>query len=268
MTNDPPLPEPSRSTGGSTPAEDQPDAFDGGEEYGIPLGPPDIFRTPEPLFRVAGNRAVSLRLDVEISNIPRLCTLEITSCDYRLSAEEERYYTGLAAIRGNRERTSLRFPDGTRIILHYRADVALLDYSIGALGGAMFSSGAVRAILNSDEARVPFFNSPPSDWLPLRTVVEQASAMGVGITLGGSSVPMMVGVYAGGLFMVKFITPIVAAAGDATAAGVSAKIRSAFGLQPEPATAEPNVTSDDAASPSAPASPDEPQSPPPPSPRD
>ncbi|MFG2650953.1 hypothetical protein [Streptomyces sp. NPDC048436] len=87
-------------------------------------------------------------------------------------------------------------------------------------------------LLLSDEAVVPHFNSPPSQWVPLRGVAEQASAIGLGVTAGGDGLPVLVGAYLGGLFLVKFIGPIVTEAGNATAAGVGAKIRTAFGVSP------------------------------------
>ncbi|KAB1141396.1 hypothetical protein F7R91_32745 [Streptomyces luteolifulvus] len=87
------------------------------------------------------------------------------------------------------------------------------------------------ALLRSNEALVPHFNSPPSIWSPLREVAEQASAVGIGVTMGEGSVPILVGAYIGGLFLVKFVTPIVSEVGNATAAGIGAKIRTAFGVE-------------------------------------
>ncbi|WP_307621215.1 hypothetical protein [Streptomyces sp. V3I7] len=105
-------------------------------------------------------------------------------------------------------------------------------------------------LLYSSEALVPSFNSPPSVWVPLRNAAEQASAIGIGVTWGGGNIPALLGAYIGGLFLVKFVTPIVSEAGNATAAGVGTKIRSAFGVAPplSPQTpAEENA--DDPASP-------------------
>jgi hypothetical protein len=97
-------------------------------------------------------------------------------------------------------------------------------------------------LLQSEEALVPRFNSPPSEWAPLKGVLEQASAIGVGVTLGEGSVPTLVGAYIGGLFLVKFVTPIVTEVGNATADGVGARIRRAFGLDfPVPPQSEGNA---------------------------
>ncbi|MEU1001368.1 hypothetical protein [Streptomyces tibetensis] len=97
-------------------------------------------------------------------------------------------------------------------------------------------------LLQSEEALVPRFNSPPSEWAPLKGVLEQASAIGVGVTLGEGSVPTLVGAYIGGLFLVKFVTPIVTEVGNATADGVGARIRRAFGLDfPVPSQSEGNA---------------------------
>lgn len=78
-------------------------------------------------------------------------------------------------------------------------------------------------LLYSGESLVPSFHSPPSAWMPLRNVAEQASAIGIGVTWGGGGIPALLGAYIGGLFLVKFVTPIVAEAGNATAAGVGTK---------------------------------------------
>ncbi|WP_329349417.1 hypothetical protein OG226_17565 [Streptomyces sp. NBC_01261] len=106
-------------------------------------------------------------------------------------------------------------------------------------------------LLYSGESLVPSFHSPPSAWMPLRNVAEQASAIGIGVTWGGGGIPALLGAYIGGLFLVKFVTPIVAEAGNATAAGVGTKIRAAFGVAPSQfpqASAEEN-TSDSASRP-------------------
>ncbi|MEU7340553.1 hypothetical protein [Streptomyces sp. NPDC007074] len=93
-------------------------------------------------------------------------------------------------------------------------------------------SNVIASVANSGEALVPHFNSPPSEWTPLRVAAEQASAIGIGVSWGGGSVPALIGSYVGGLFIVKFVSPIVTEAGNATADGVGAKIRAALGVAP------------------------------------
>ncbi|WP_159047749.1 hypothetical protein [Streptomyces sp. WM6378] len=110
-------------------------------------------------------------------------------------------------------------------------------------------------LLYSGEALVPSFNSPPSAWVPLRNAAEQASAIGIGVTWGGGNVPVLLGAYIGGIFLVKFVTPIVTEAGNATAAGVGTKIRAAFGVAPSlyPETAAEEDADDSASPPETPA---------------
>ncbi|MFK0026209.1 hypothetical protein [Streptomyces sp. NPDC090798] len=175
---------------------------------------------------------MTLRVDVALQGSSKFGTLEIIGSDARLTDQE-------AADIQRRRITADELPG--YLSTHSRAGtevfglprVAFMQFAEGVeeSWGRGGLAHPVENLLKSEEALVPRFNSPPSAWLPLKTVAEQASAIGLGITWGGASGPTMVGAYIGGLFLVKFITPIVSEAGNATAAGVSTKIRAAFGIE-------------------------------------
>lgn len=200
----------------------------GGMRMWNQLGKPDS--TPWPPPGLIHRRTVTLRVDVELPGNRRVGVLEIIGSDARLTDLEaskvqrmrvqdytERQYWPVDPDRiefyGS---SSQAFETFTELTASVERDEDLREY--------------LPQLLRSSEALVPHFNSPPSEWSPLRIVAEQASAIGLGVTWGTGSTPALVGAYIGGLFLVKFLTPVVAEAGNATAAGVSAKIRTAFGV--------------------------------------
>ncbi|MEU4092005.1 hypothetical protein [Streptomyces sp. NPDC026673] len=204
--------------------------------------------------RGAVERNVTVRVDAALGR--RLITIEVSASDRVLTRSDISFFQALRD--DDAPYHDVRLPDGETLRVSYAAGHAIGEFvrqiqhaEYGELGAPSFR--ALRDLLYSDETRVPMFNSPPSDWLPLRTVLEQASAIGVGVTFGGpQGVVAMVGAYVGGIFLVKFFTPIVAAAGDATAAAVNAKIRTAFGLEAQTAVpVQPDPTGDSATLPAS-----------------
>jgi hypothetical protein len=173
---------------------------------------------------------VTLRVDIEAPGAGHVGVLEVTGSDERLT-DEEAARIQRKRVTADSRRTTLSDFASTR----FYANSAVGILAFASLAEYMTQSPRLKAYLSdlllSDEAIVPQFNSPPSAWVPLRTAAEQASAIGLGVTAGGGGGLAMVGAYIGGIFLVKFVTPIVAEAGNATAAGVSAKIRTAFGVQ-------------------------------------
>ncbi|MFE1839239.1 hypothetical protein [Streptomyces sviceus] len=200
---------------------------------------------------------MTLRVDVQIPGSERLGVLEISGTDARLTDEQA------AMIQRRRkpanessERAITRtlkqptvYHSSTAAIREFAYWVSLLA---GEPQGIMDDKPLYRYVpdlLRSDEALVPHFNSPPSAWAPLRVVAEQASAIGLGVTVTNVGVPTMVGAYIGGLFLVKFVAPVVSEAGHATAAGVGARIRAAFGVE-TPGVVGPQAAEADSAAPS------------------
>ncbi|MFF3654891.1 hypothetical protein [Streptomyces olivochromogenes] len=204
---------------------------------------------------------MTLRVDVALRAFSQICTLEIIGSDARLTDQEaadiqQRRITadGLAGYLSTHPRAGTEVFGLPRVAFMQFAEGVEESWGRGGL------AQHVESLLTSEEALVPRFNSPPSAWLPLKTVAEQASAIGLGITWGGASGPTMVGAYVGGLFLVKFITPIVSEAGNATAAGVSAKIRAAFGIEDSRNAQAFDASEEGTDSPNQAASPDEPES--------
>ncbi|MFF5435124.1 hypothetical protein ACFY5K_34560 [Streptomyces griseofuscus] len=179
----------------------------------------------------AQRRSVTLRVDVTVPRAGHVGVLKISSSDERLTDGEKAEIQRRRVTPSSLPATIEDF-EATR----FYANPAVAMYVFASLtaNAAQLEGVNLREyllpLLFSDEAVVPHFNSPPSAWSPLRAVVEQASAIGLGVTWDANSVPTMVGAYLGGIVLVKFLTPIVAEAGNATAAGVSAKIRAAFGI--------------------------------------
>lgn len=219
----------------SSPVPSQRETSDGGAgqaRESIPWRPPGRVQ----------RRSVTLRVDIEVPGAGHVGVLEISGSDERLTDSE--------AARIQRRRVARTGPISSPTLSDF---VATRYYAFPAVGMYAFASLAESAaqlegvnlreylleLLFSDEAVVPHFNSPPSTWAPVRVVAEQASAIGLGVTWGSSG-PAMVGAYLGGIFLVKFLTPVVAEAGNATAAGVSAKIRAAFGIDDSRQPSEPD----------------------------
>lgn len=192
-------------------------------------------------------RSVTLRVDVDLPGFGNNFfsgTLEISGSDGRLSLREAeriqqaRVSAGVVPFpreSASTDRHNIRVFQSTSQAIQFF--ISLTSDVHGGLSPERESQ--LVDLLYSGEALVPSFNSPPSAWLPLRGVAEQASAIGLGVTWGGGSVPTLLGAYIGGLFLVKFIAPIVTEAGNATAAGVGTKIRTAFGVAPSPTPQAP-----------------------------
>ncbi|WP_369271122.1 hypothetical protein AB5J55_14755 [Streptomyces sp. R11] len=208
---------------------------------------------------------MTLRVDVDFPSFGDHFSgvLEISGSDGRLShAEAEKIQRARIAADAGR----LPFPRESATSIQnsvrvFESTSEAIDFFISLTsdvhGG--LSSDRERQLVDllySGEALVPSFNSPPSAWVPLRNAAEQASAIGIGVTWGGSSIPALLGAYIGGIFLVKFVTPVVAEAGNATAAGVGTKIRAAFGVAPSlsPQTPAEESASDPASPPETPTS--------------
>lgn len=185
-------------------------------------------------------RSATLRIDIRIPGTGRLGVLEISGTDARLTDDQAAKIQQIrrreeAASGHSPEPLSSRIEDSSGSLIFGDARQAIEAFSMLVKSGDFFELVEARdylpPLLWGEEALVPRFGSPPSTWDPLRIVAEQASAIGLGVTWGGSGGgPTLVGAYLGGLFLVKFVAPIVTEAGSATAAGVGAKIRSAFGI--------------------------------------
>lgn len=171
-------------------------------------------------------RSVTLRVDVDIPSTRRSGVLEISGTDARLTDDQAR---AIQLVKmGDLRRSGLEV---------FSSPTDAVDAWVSRISWAFVDSDNSDALhqflpglLRSEEALVPRFNSPPSEWTPLRSALEQASAIGVGVTLSEGSVPALVGAYIGGLFLVKFVTPIATEVGNATADGIGLKIRRAFGV--------------------------------------
>ncbi|MFF9284859.1 hypothetical protein [Streptomyces griseosporeus] len=204
----------------------------------------DPFNRP---FEEVKRRSVTLRVDVVVSNTNQLGVLEISGTDARLSDAEAQRIQRLKNRVGMGRAVYSDPLMAFRVFAHHLATAASDHRTY---------SNSIRmdmpSILSSDEALVPRFNSPPSEWAPLRTVAEQASAIGIGVTWGHDSGIALAGAYVGGLFLVKFVGPVITEAGNATAAVVGAKIRTAFGLGGEPMNAlEPSGSASGDSAPAA-----------------
>ncbi|MEU0598808.1 hypothetical protein ABZ484_11215 [Streptomyces sp. NPDC006393] len=98
--------------------------------------------------------------------------------------------------------------------------------------------------LMGPEAVVPVFGSPPSGWIPLRTVM--AHAAGVFAAWGNSGdIPTALLSYVGMVVLVRFVDPVAQSAGSALADGVGAAIRKAFGLSETPQIGQGIAPEDD-----------------------
>lgn len=213
---------------------------------------------------VAPRRSVTLRVDIDFPSFGDHFSgvLEISGSDGRLShAEAEE----IQHARVTSEVGRLPFPRESATSVQSSVRVfgstsEAIDFFISLTSGhhgglSVDQERQLLDLLYSGEALVPSFNSPASAWVPLRSAAEQASAIGIGVTWGGGNIPALLGAYIGGLFLVKFVTPIVSEAGNATAAGVGTKIRAAFGVAPPPSPQTPadENTNDPASPPETPA---------------
>lgn len=208
---------------------------------------------------VAPRRSVTLRVDVDLSSFGDHLSgvLEISGSDGRLSHAEANFIQNASTAA---DVGQLRLPRQSVSSVQNRVRVFgntgdAIDFFISLisdLNGGLSSDREHQLVdlLYSGEALVPSFNSPPSAWVPLKNAAEQASAIGIGVTWGGGDIPALLGAYIGGLFLVKFVTPVVAEAGSATAAGVGTKIRAAFGVAPSPSL-QTSAEGDDAGDPAS-----------------
>jgi hypothetical protein len=175
-------------------------------------------------------RAVILRVDLEIPAPGRVGALEVRGVDGHLSDSDA---ARVRTLTYNREQVWAA--DSQSFTQYFPNDYEAFAAFVEQVHGQTSEDTGVDLrifllhLLLSDETVVPQFGSPPSAWFPLRAIAEQSSAIGVTVAWGMSGKGVsLVGAYLGGLFLVKFVTPIVSEAGKATAAGVAAKIRAAF----------------------------------------
>lgn len=202
----------------------------------------------EPATRggVAHARGVTLTVDLPNNDEFRAASLIITAYDGGLSRREldilhrrKNDQDRFLEEYGHRLRRWGASPDTPEpeVMFADDADSALRAFSWAcsrmASPDQTISQQALERVLRGPEAVVPAFGSPPSEWLSLKSVLEQASSGAIAVTTGGQhGLPGLLIAYGGGLVLLRIVLPIVTEIGQATAEGIGAKIRKSFGLSP------------------------------------